>query len=73
MPFTITEYSNDLSVLTPFGLLDVFDHLMSSEDYDKEKLSSWRSFDERILSRIDMGRPLGVKTVKDCDNTTLFY
>ena len=49
-PFQMTELTNDLSSLPPFGLLDIFNHLiMSRADYDKEALSSWRSFKEYSL------------------------
>ena len=72
-PFTAKGFSNDLSVLPPFGLLDVFNHLiLSSADYDKEKLASWRSFDERTLSQDGYVRSLDVKTVTDLDKTKYF-
>ena len=49
-PFQMTELTNDLLSLPPFGLLDIFNHLiMSRTDYDKEALASWRSFEEYSL------------------------
>ncbi len=49
-PFQMTGLTNDLSSLPPFGLVDIFNHLiMSRADYDKEALSSWRSFEEYSL------------------------
>ena len=45
--FQMTSMSNDPSELPPFGLMDIFNHLiMSKADYDKSILSSWRSFEE---------------------------
>ena len=51
-PFQMTELTNDLSSLPPFGLLDIFNQLiMGRTDYDMEALSSWRSFEECSLFR----------------------
>ncbi len=44
-PFQMTGLTNDLSSLPPFGLLDIFKHLiMSRADYDKEALSSFEEY-----------------------------
>ena len=49
-PFKIKNFSNDFSSLPNFGLMDIFNHLiMSNAEYDKDKLASWRSFDEYAL------------------------
>ena len=46
-PFQMPSLSNDFSQLPPFGLMDIFNHLiMGKADYDKSKLSSWHSFQE---------------------------
>ena len=67
-PFQMKNLSNDLSQLHPFGLLDIFNHLkMSKNEYDKEMLSSWRSFDEYSLCLDGHARHLEVEVVKDSD------
>ena len=44
-PFQMTSLSHDFSQLPPFGLMDIFNHLiMSKADYDTSMLSSWCSF-----------------------------
>ncbi|XP_028412514.1 uncharacterized protein LOC114535352 [Dendronephthya gigantea] len=49
-PFKIKNLSNDFSSLPNFGLMDIFNHLiMSCAEYDKDKLASWRSFEEYAL------------------------
>ena len=49
-PFQMTSLSNDFSQLPLFALMDIFNHLiMSKADYDKSRLSSWRSFEEYNL------------------------
>ena len=49
-PFQMSSLSHDFSQLPPFGLMDIFNHLiMSKTDYDKAMLSSWRSFEEYNL------------------------
>ena len=46
-PFQMASLTNDFSQLPPSGLMDIFNHqIMSKTDYDKSKLSSWRSFEE---------------------------
>ena len=69
-PFQMTELTNDLSSLPPFGLLDIFNHLiMSRTDYDKEALSSWRSFDEYSLFLDGYVRSLKQKRIDDAGET----
>ncbi|KAK2557048.1 hypothetical protein P5673_020906, partial [Acropora cervicornis] len=69
-PFQITSLSNDFSQLPPFGLMDIFDHLiMSKADYDKSMLSSWRSFEEYNLCLNGHIQSIGVKTVQDLDGS----
>ena len=54
-PFSIKGYSNDLSVLPPFGLLDVFNHLiMSSADYVKRNCRLGIHLMSELLARMDM-------------------
>ena len=46
----MTSLTNDFSQLPPFGLMDIFNHLiMGKADYDKSKLTSWHSFPEYNL------------------------
>ena len=69
-PFQMTELTNDLSSLPPFGLLDIFNHLiMSRADYDKEALSSWRSFEEYSLFLDGYVRSIKQKTIDDAGET----
>ena len=69
-PFQMTELTNDLSSLPPFGLLDIFNHLiMSRADYDKEALSSWRSFEEYSLFLDGYVRSIKLKTIDDAGET----
>ena len=69
-PFKMTSLSNDFSQLPPFGVMDIFNHLiMSKTDYDKSKLSSWRSFEEYNLCLNGHIQSLGVKTVQDLDGS----
>ena len=45
--FEIKDLSNDFCKVPPFGLIDIFNHLiLSKADYDKQMLASWRFFDE---------------------------
>ena len=72
-PFQMTSFSNDFSQLPPFGLMDIFNHLiMSKTDYDKAMLSSWRSFEEYNLCLNGHVQSLGVKTVQDLDGSNFF-
>ena len=72
-PFQMTSLSNDLSELPPFGLMDIFNHLiMSKADYDKGMLSSWRSFEEYNPCLNGHIQSLGVKTVRDLDGNDFF-
>ena len=72
-PFKMTSLSNDFSQLPPFGLMDIFNHLiMSKTDYDKAMLSSWRSFEEYNLCLNGHVQSLGVKTVQDLDGSIFF-
>ena len=72
-PFQMTSLSNDLSELPPFGLMDIFNHLiMSKADYDKGMLSSWRSFEEYNPCLNGHIQSLGVKTVRDLDGSDCF-
>jgi len=72
-PFQMTSLSNDFSQLPPFGLMDIFNHLiMSKADYDKRMLSSWRSFEEYNLCSNGHIQNLGVKTVQDLDGSNFF-
>ena len=69
-PFKMTELTNDLSFLPPFGLLDIFNHLiMSRVDCDKEGLSSWRSFEEYSLFLDGYVRSIKQKTIDDAVET----
>jgi len=73
-PFQITSLSNDFSQLPPFGLMDIFDHLiMSKADYDKSMLSSWHSFEEYNLCLNGHIQSIGVKTVQDLDGSVFFF
>ena len=72
-PFQMISLSNDLSELPPFGLMDIFNHLiMSKADYDKSMLSSRRSFEEYNLCLNGHIQSLGVKTVRDLDGSDFF-
>ena len=72
-PFQMSSMSPDFSQLPPFGLMDIFNHLiMSKTDYDKAMLSSWRSFEEYNLCLSGHVQSLGVKTVQDLDGSTYF-
>ena len=72
-PFQMSSLSHDFSQLPPFGLMDIFNHLiMSKTDYDKAMLSSWRSFEEYNLCLNGHVQSLGVKTVQDLDGSTYF-
>ena len=65
-PLAMTGLSNDFSNLPPFGLMDIFNHLiLSKADYDKEKLASFRSFDEFTLFQDGYVRSLGAKRVME--------
>ena len=69
----MASLSNDFSQLPPFGLMDIFNHLiMSKTDYDKSKLSSWRSFEEYNLCTNSHVQSLGVNTMEDLDGGTFF-
>ena len=49
-PFKTQNMSNNFSSLPNFGLMDIFNHLiMSNTEYEKDKLATWRSFDEYAL------------------------
>ena len=70
-PFQMASLSNDFSQLLPFGLMDIFNHLiMSKTDYYKSKLSSWRSFEEYKLCTNGHVQSLGVNTTEDLDGGT---
>ena len=72
-PFQMSSLSHDFSQLPPFGLMDIFNHLiMSKTDYDKAMLSSWRSFEEYNLCLNGHVQSLGVKTVQDLDGSTYY-
>ena len=72
-PFQMISFSNDFSQLPPFGLMDIFNHLiMSATEYDKDMLSSWRSFEGYNLCLNGHVERLGVKTVQDLDGS-IFY
>ena len=45
---------------------------MSKTDYDKSKLSSWRSFEEYNLCTNGHVQSLGVNTTEDLDGSTFF-
>ena len=69
-PFQMTKLTNDLSSLPPFGLLDIFNHLiMNRVDYDKGALSSWRSFEEYSLFLDGYVRSIKQKTIDDAVET----
>ena len=69
----MSSLSHDFSQLPPFGLMDIFNHLiMSKTDYDKAMLSSWRSFEEDNLCLKGHVQSLGVKTVQDLDGSTYY-
>ena len=71
-PFAV-KLLNDFSKLPPFGLMDIFNHLiLSNDEYDKEKLASFRSFNEYTLFQDGYVRSLGTKTIEDNDGT-MFY
>ena len=64
----MTDLTNDLSSLPPFGLLDIFNHLIVSRaDYDKEALSSWQTFEEYSLFLDGYVRSLKQKGIDDVD------
>ena len=70
----MSSLSHDFSQLPPFGLMDIFNHLiMSKTDYDKAMLSSWRSFEEDNLCLKGHVQSLGVKTVQDLDGSTYVF
>ena len=72
-PFQMPSLSNDFSQLPPFGLTDIFNHLIMGEaDYDKSKLSSWHSFQEYNLCLNGHIQSIGVKTVQDLDGSVSF-
>ena len=72
-PFQMASMSNEFSQLSPFGLMDIFNHLiMSKTDYDKSKLSSWRSFEEYNLCTNGHVQSLGVKTTEDLNGSAFF-
>ena len=49
-PLEMKDLSNDFSKVPPFGLMDIFNHLiLSKADYDKQMRASWRSSDEYSL------------------------
>ena len=69
-PFQMALLSNDFSQLPPFGLMDIFNHLiMSRTDYDKSVLSSWRSFEEYNLCLNGHIQSLGFKSVQDLNGS----
>ena len=69
----MASLSNEFSQLSPFGLMDIFNHLiMSKTDYDKSKLSSWRSFEEYNLCTNGHVQSLGVKTTEDLNGSAFF-
>ena len=70
-PFQMASLTNDFSQLPPSGLMDIFNHqIMSKTDYDKSKLSSWRSFEEYNLCTNGHVQSLGVNTTEDLDGST---
>ena len=72
-PFQMASLSNDFSQLPPFGLMDMFNHLiMSKTDYDKSKLSSWCSFEEYNLCTNGHVLSLGVNSTEGLDGSTFF-
>ena len=72
-PFQMASLSNDFSQLPPFGLMDMFNHLiMSKTDYDKSKLSSWCSFEEYNLCTNGHVLSLGVNSAEGLDGSTFF-
>ena len=72
-PFQMALLSNAFSQLLPFGLMDVFNHLiMNKTDYDKSKLSSWCSFEGYNLCTNGHVQSLGVNTTEDLDSSTFF-
>ena len=69
----MASLSNDFSQLLPLGLMDILNHLiMSQTDYDKSKLSSWRSLEEYNLCTNGHVQSLGVNTTEDLDGSTFF-
>ena len=71
--FQMASLTNDFSQLPPSGLMDIFNHqIMSKTDYDKSKLSSWRSFEEYNLCTNGHVQSLGVNTTEDLDGSTFF-
>ncbi len=68
-PFCMKNMSSDFSSLPNFGLMDIFNHLiMSKANYDKEKLSSWRSFEEYTLCQAGHVRLLQNQIIFDNDD-----
>ena len=62
----MASLSNEFSQLPPFGLMDILNHLiMSKTDYDKSKLSSWRSFQEYNLCTNGLVQSLEVNTTEN--------
>ena len=44
------EYVNDFNASPPFGLFDIFNHLIySSTEYDKQGLAAYKAFDDYCL------------------------
>ena len=44
------EYVNDFNASLPFGLFDIFNHLIySSTEYDKQGLAAYKAFDDYRL------------------------
>ena len=69
----MTSLSNDFSQLPPFGLMDIFNHvIMSKIDYVKGMLSSWRSFEEYNLCLNGHIQSLEFKSVQDLDGSNCF-
>ncbi|KXJ11523.1 hypothetical protein AC249_AIPGENE22745 [Exaiptasia diaphana] len=72
-PCQMKDFSNDFSLIPPFGLMDIFNHLiMHRSDYDKEMLASWRSFDDYSLFESGHVQELSVKPVIDNDGSKFF-
>lgn len=63
-PYQMALLSNDFFQLPPFGLMDIFNHLiLSKTDYDKIVLSSWHSFEEHNLCANGHVQSLGVNAI----------
>ena len=67
-PFTMKKMSNDFTSLPNFGLMDIFNHLMSKAEYDKDMLASWRSFDECTLCQNGHVRSMQNQVIFDNDS-----